>query len=198
MNIQDYISSGILQGYCLDILGAEARTEVEKMCRIYPEIKAELRNVELAMEEFAIAHAELPAEEMQEQIWDILENLNKEQVMDINDLPLVNRFSDHRQWLGLVKPFMPAEVVEDRTMQVLKHTDKITQLFVVSKTDLEEEVHDDISESFLILEGECECTVGENVFSLGPGGFTEIPLNVPHSVRALTPYVSVIVQHVAV
>jgi mannose-6-phosphate isomerase-like protein (cupin superfamily) len=97
-----------------------------------------------------------------------------------------------------VRPLIPPKIQEDRVVKVLRESDKIIQMLIVSKTDFDNEVHVGEHESFIILEGECECTIGDKVFRLKPGGFTEIPLYTDHDVRVLTPYVTAIVQRIAV
>lgn len=198
MNIEQYIDSGILQEYSLGVLNEAERAAVERDCAMYPEIKMALRNIELGLQKYAEANAVCPAPELQNKIWNTLENLNKEKQMDPENLPIINEFTDYRKWLTLVQGLLPKQQDEDRICKVLHHTDTVTQMLLSSKTDIPVETHEDVLESFVILEGRCECYIGNNIFELGPGGFTEIPLHVRHSVKMLTPRVMAIVQHIAV
>jgi anti-sigma-K factor RskA len=50
LNIEEYISSGILEAYALGELNAAERREVEKAIAEYPELRAELRRIELTQE----------------------------------------------------------------------------------------------------------------------------------------------------
>lgn len=54
------------------------------------------------------------------------------------------------------------------------------QYVIRSTLPIPEEVHHKDLESFMILEGHCRCFLGERTIDLGPGGFLEIPLDVPH------------------
>ncbi len=198
MDIKAYINSGILKQYALDVLDSSARAEVENMCALHPEIKKELERIQDTLENFAIENPVAPPPELQNSIWATLQNLNKEKEMNPEDLPFINRFTDHNKWLRFVQSRIPAEITEDRIVDVLQHNSLVTQALVISKTDFENEEHEHEMESFVILEGRCECTVGDNVFELGPGGFAEMPLHTPHSVRMLTPYVVAILQRVAI
>jgi len=56
MNINEYISSGILEQYVIGMLTEEERLVVEKNAEQYPEIRAELDAIELAMERYAKMH----------------------------------------------------------------------------------------------------------------------------------------------
>ncbi|MFK8008257.1 MAG: anti-sigma factor [Saprospiraceae bacterium] len=53
MDIKKYIASGILEHYVLGLASEEERKEVEMYASAYPEIKAELEAVEVAMEQYA-------------------------------------------------------------------------------------------------------------------------------------------------
>ena len=53
MNIQDYISSGILESYLLGELSDKERAEVETMSNQYPEVKAEIEIIEVTLMNFA-------------------------------------------------------------------------------------------------------------------------------------------------
>ncbi len=198
MNVQDYIDSGILHDYIMGSLTAAERAGVEQVCALYPEIQAELTRMRAAIDNFTDDIAVTPPAEMQDNIWDKLDNINKERTGDINALPVVNKYSDHNNWKRIVAPFMPQAITKERIVRTLRHSGGVTQVLIVSTTDVEEEVHEHEQESFIILEGECECYVGNDVIRLGPGGFIEIPLHVSHNVKILSPYVVAVLQHVAV
>jgi mannose-6-phosphate isomerase-like protein (cupin superfamily) len=164
----------------------------------YPRIGAEISIIEASLEQYASLYALQPPVGLQGKIWDTLENLEKERRIDLSDLPVINRFTDHKTWLGAVKSLLPVPIKNERVIHVLRESDKILQMLVVSATDFEDEVHVKEHESFIILEGECECTVGDEVFRLQAGGYTEIPLHTSHDVRIISPYVIAILQRVAV
>lgn len=57
MNIQEYISSGIVECYVLGLATAEEAAEFERLCRIYPELAAERNRFELELENHALANS---------------------------------------------------------------------------------------------------------------------------------------------
>ncbi|TXF91789.1 anti-sigma factor [Neolewinella aurantiaca] len=57
MNIQQYITSGILELYVLDRLEPAEMREVEAMAARFPEVKAEIDQIELSLEGFAMTDA---------------------------------------------------------------------------------------------------------------------------------------------
>lgn len=60
MNIQEYISSGILESYVLGTATLEEKKEVENNARLYPEIKSELEEIEKSLNDYAISHSIAP------------------------------------------------------------------------------------------------------------------------------------------
>ncbi|CAH0997313.1 hypothetical protein EMA8858_03444 [Emticicia aquatica] len=70
MNIQEYIASGILESYVLGLANEKETAEVEQMAEQWPEIKAEIRQIENALESYAFANAQTPPAHLQNQIWE--------------------------------------------------------------------------------------------------------------------------------
>ena len=60
MDIQEYISSGIVESYVLGLASDEERREFEKMCDQYPELPAARTAFELALEKQAMDNAIAP------------------------------------------------------------------------------------------------------------------------------------------
>ena len=60
MDPKSYIASGILEQYVLGKLNAQQAAEVEQYAAQYPEIKAEIEAIELALEEYALLHGQTP------------------------------------------------------------------------------------------------------------------------------------------
>ncbi len=198
MDIQEYINSGILHDYCINALSDTERAGVEQVCARYPEVKKELQQMQRALEKFAERTSEQPADGLKQTIWNTLENINKERAGELDDLPLLNKYSDHNNWNRIVKPLIPRPVPEKRVVIPLRSSDGIMQCLIISRTDVDDETHIHERESFLVLEGECECHIGDNVYRLGPGGFLDVPLHQGHNVKVLSPYVVAVLQHVAV
>jgi mannose-6-phosphate isomerase-like protein (cupin superfamily) len=193
MNVQDYIASGILQEYCLGLLTEEEKSIVEYNCRLYPEIKAELEACQAGLDHYAQQFSTPPDPTLKHTIWNLLENVNREE-SGLAALPVLNKFADRQNWLRMIKPLLPAKLEQDLLVKLIRDDGQITQVILWSKVDYPEEVHDDLQECFLILEGECECYVDDEVFRLSAGGYFEIPLHAAHSVKILSPQVLAVVQ----
>ncbi|MBI2731667.1 MAG: hypothetical protein HYX40_13130 [Sphingobacteriales bacterium] len=198
MNITDYINSGILQEYWLGVLTESEREAVRQMAKQYPEIAAELATNEEAMQGFSVNHSYVPPDALKKEIWQVIENLDHEKNFTADNTPIINQYSDYKNWLKAIHPLLPAEMKEDVFAQVIRNDGKITQTLIKTKANYPDEVHEDVYESFIVLEGECECYIGDDVIKLGPGGYLNIPLYKHHDVKVLTPYVTAVIQRIAV
>lgn len=196
MNLKDFIDSGILELYVLELLSQQDRAMVSLLLEEFPDLSAEVQKVEIQLER-KVMQQQRACRTSFEEMQGIVLNSAKEQKMHIDDLPLINKHSDYKKWHRLVHETAPEALSSDNYQRVLRSENGVTQVLVVSTFDIPDELHDDSYESFLILKGECRCTVGDDVFGLTAGGFTEIPLNENHRVEVINAPVMAIVQYVA-
>lgn len=68
MNIQEYISSGILESYVMGLTTPAESAEVERLAAAHPEIKAELEEIRSAIEGYATAHEKTPPAQVKEKV----------------------------------------------------------------------------------------------------------------------------------
>jgi anti-sigma-K factor RskA len=69
VNVEAYISSGILEAYALGELSEQERAEVEKNLAIYPELRKELAHIEDAQEKFLMNAAIQPRASVREKLF---------------------------------------------------------------------------------------------------------------------------------
>ena len=74
MNIEDYISSGILETYLLGLAGEEEARDLEQLCLQYPELNVALQETERTLEKYAQLHAILPPVNSKEAIWSAIQH----------------------------------------------------------------------------------------------------------------------------
>jgi anti-sigma-K factor RskA len=60
LNIQDYISTGILESYVLGLASEEEKREVERLAHQYPEVSEEIRAIEMTFEDMAFQNTMAP------------------------------------------------------------------------------------------------------------------------------------------
>ena len=68
MNVQDYISSGIVESYVLGLASPEEQSEFERMCRQYPEVLQARIDFELVLEQQAVQNAIAPPPALKQQV----------------------------------------------------------------------------------------------------------------------------------
>jgi anti-sigma-K factor RskA len=68
VNVQEYISSGIIEAYVLGLASAEERSEFESMCTQYPELVVARNNLEIALEKQLFSDATAPVLGVKEKI----------------------------------------------------------------------------------------------------------------------------------
>ena len=73
MNIQEYISSGIIESYVLGLASPEEQVEFEKMCALYPELVEARINFEISVEKQAFQNSISPPAVSKEKIWSAIQ-----------------------------------------------------------------------------------------------------------------------------
>jgi len=73
LNIQQYISSGIIESYLLGLVSEEESAELESMCRIYPELDVEIKYCQQRMERMMYDEPARPPAELKGRILQLIE-----------------------------------------------------------------------------------------------------------------------------
>lgn len=89
MNIQEYISSGILEAYVLGELPKEEALEVEKLALEYREVREEIARIEITLESVAFETAVKPAADLKDKI---MQQVDSQQQAETNvmSMPVSN------------------------------------------------------------------------------------------------------------
>ena len=82
MNIQGYISSGIIESYVLGLASNEERLEFEQLCLAHPELKAAREAFEISLEKHSLDNAVSPPAGIKQKIWSDFD-------LTSNDAPVV-------------------------------------------------------------------------------------------------------------
>lgn len=78
MNIQEYISSGIIESYVLGLASAEERSEFEMTCDQYPEVLQARIAFEISIEKQAMENAVVAPEGLKQKLFDAIGSREKE------------------------------------------------------------------------------------------------------------------------
>jgi anti-sigma-K factor RskA len=84
VNVQDYISSGIVESYVLGLAAPDERAEFDRLCNQYPEILQARNDFELSLERQAMQNAIAPPPALKQQILDTVLSSDTK-VMPLNE-----------------------------------------------------------------------------------------------------------------
>ncbi len=196
MDVQAYIESGVVEEYCLGLLSEHQSLEVKRLAALFPKIQQEIKNTEAAL----CNYAEVPPRSaLKEQIMGTLQNLKLEEEIHLENPPLINRHSDINKWNKALAGIEPTLEYDGLKVHFLRETDELQLCVAWLHTSLIEQEHhrEEFQESFLILEGTCDCDLGGTIVSLQPGGYLDIPFDTPHIIKVTSPeigYVKALIQ----
>ncbi|MEO1254264.1 MAG: anti-sigma factor [Bacteroidota bacterium] len=105
MNVEEYISSGILEAYVLDQLSIAERADILSMASKYPEISKEIEKIERSIEALAFATSAEPSKEIKTQL---LEKIS-DRSLNSKATPVISMPSNKS--LGLLKFAAAASVM---------------------------------------------------------------------------------------
>ena len=177
IDIEDYIESGILERFALDLLVAEEHAKVERLLDVHLELGAELEKIYIALEALATFMAARPKATLRSKMIAALANRAKEDNMSLGDLPLIDQFSDYRAWLEWIDNTLVQSKngKETALITTIRSDDTVTQQLIVASGMVFLEIDHHSRDSLLVLNGKCSCNIDEceHVFSVGE--FIEMP-----------------------
>lgn len=192
MNSKTHITPGIIEDYCLDVLSPQDNNKFVQLMSAFPEIKQEADAFMEALGQYAADATQFSPANTKHKILDTLDNLLTEEKATPQQLPLLNKYSDHKNWLKIVKPMLPETLQKQTLVRNLRNDDVVSQLLIWTTVDFPEEIHSNEQECFIILEGRCRCQIGDQIIEMGPGDFLEIPMYQHHDVHMLEPVLALV------
>lgn len=195
--LNNYIASGIIEAYCLGNLPPREAAKVTAMAARYPEIQEEIDRVLEALEHYP--QSPPPRSGVKEQVLGFLDQFLPKEEINLQNPPLINRYSDPDAWAHAVQNIEPDITEPGFAARILKETDDLVLSVVWLSADLIEDPHADdaFRESFLILEGACECDFEGVIARFSAGDYFDIPPNTRHIIKNISeglPYVKGLVQ----
>lgn len=196
-DLNTYIASGIIEAYCLGNLPPDEAAEVAAAAARHPEIQAEIDRTLAVLEQYP--RGPEPQAGLKNRVLNFLDNFLHEEHIDLQNPPLIDRHSDPNAWVRAVQHLEPSYTEPGFAAYVLTETETLTLSVVWLSGDLVEDQHtvDEFRESFLILEGACECDFNGVTVRFGAGDYFDIPPNMRHTIRNISeelPYVKGLVQ----
>lgn len=119
-----------------------------------------IQQTEHALEQYARCFQETPPLDLKNRILEQISVLNAgRQIIDLKNPPLLTEKSNLLDWTLALKGIEPPKDFEDIHLEPIHQDDKV-QLFVAwVRNKVPEEIHHDMLESFMILEGSCICHI---------------------------------------
>jgi len=198
MDIRAYLDSGIVEEYCLGLLDSEAAAAVEQLSRQHPAIDLEIHKTLETLTRFTTGAK--PGPQVKTTLFQLIDHLETEQNIDLKSPPFIHRHSDIEAWNKAIEGLAP-NIEEDSTRYHFLQERPDFQLSIVwLEGQLVEDGHDsdEFLESFLILEGTCECNIGGKIIHLQAGDYLDIPRLTQHTIRNTSahpqPFVKALVQ----
>lgn len=196
MDINEILENGLIEGYVLGLLDPEETALVESSITKYPQLRAEMRAVEDALQTYlTLDTSRLIKEKINAKI-DFAEK--ERQGLEKGEFHFINKNSDAVLWFEKVKPLIPENQPDPFFITTLRDDDQGELFLIKTFTHVDNETHEDEMESFMILEGTCTCYVGDKIYDLSAGDYLEIPLQTNHDVKITSPYVIAIMQRLKV
>ncbi len=184
--VKEYIESGIIELYLLDMTTEEENQDLLKAAMFFPEMQEAIDAAAKAIEDFGQANAVAPPAPLKPFLFatiDYMERLESGEAPTFPPALTINStIEDFAPWLNREDMVLP-EDAEDTFIKIIGADEKLTTAIVWAKTMLPNEVHEDEFESFLVLEGNCEINIDEQSYYLKPGDFLTIPLHAEHIAR---------------
>jgi len=186
MNLTEIREQGLLEAYALGDVEPSQTELIEKALINSPDIRKELHDIEECLKYYASQRAIEPHPTQKPLLMSTLsyilrlqagENLPDPPALDSN-----SKISDYKLWLEKENLQEP-EKYDAMHGHIIGATEEKSTLIVWLIEGAPDETHTDELESFLIVEGTCEITIGNEVHSLKAGDVLSIPLHINHNVK---------------
>jgi mannose-6-phosphate isomerase-like protein (cupin superfamily) len=199
--IEIFLKSGIVSAYVLGTATEEEAELVKQMSAMHPEVRQEIASCEETLEAYAMEHAVEPpltVKPFLRAIIDYTERMtNGELPADPPHLNALSKIEDYSEWLEHKDFKLPSDF-DGVYAKIFGYTPKAITAVVWLKEAAPYEVHDDEFEKFLVLEGTCEITIGDEVHAMKAGDYLAIPLFKNHMVKVTSEIpCKVILQRIA-
>src|SRR4030095_5475727 len=133
VNIQEYISSGIIESYVLGLASPEERVEFDRSCELYPELREARTNFELSIEKQAFQNSISPPAGSKGRIWSAIQQSTVESTKVITMEPRQGRSTGLRWFaaaavalLLLASYFAYTLYTKNRALQArIEHNDSL-------------------------------------------------------------------------
>jgi mannose-6-phosphate isomerase-like protein (cupin superfamily) len=194
--MEKYVQSDIIENFCLGLLSENEDAKISLEAALNPELKQKIEEVEKALQSYSPVKAGRPS--LKETILSTLSSTPYATKIDITNPPLINRNSEIADWNEAIAPIEPHTDHGHIKTSFITYSPELQLCIAWLYGSLEEDEHheDEFEESFLILEGSCQCNIGGQILNLKAGDYLDIPFNARHTIVSTSAqgYVKAIIQ----
>lgn len=193
------MASGKLEAFVLGTLPADERFVILKAIANHPAVRDEIARLETALERSSQGASDVGKRGLKTGIMERLkaDAWHQDEPGTPPILHAGSSRSDFAQWLDMPDMAPPPDF-SDPFFIPIGQTPKALTAIVWMRKGSPKEVHTDVIEKFLVIEGTCEIRTAATTTRLGPGSVHSIPLHVVHEVVVTSAVpCKVIVQRVA-
>jgi mannose-6-phosphate isomerase-like protein (cupin superfamily) len=193
--MEKYLESGIIEDYCLGLLPEKVAADISAEAAQNPDLRKKIEEVEKVLQAYIHVNAR-PA--LKESVLKTISSIPYAIKVDITNPPLINRNSNISDWKEAIAHIEPQTDHGHIKTSFITYTPELQLCIAWLYNRLEEDEHheDEFEESFLILEGSCECNIGGKILNLKAGDYLDIPFNTRHTIVSTSAlgYVKAIIQ----
>jgi mannose-6-phosphate isomerase-like protein (cupin superfamily) len=193
--MEKHTESGIIEAYCLGLLSENEAVAITLAAAVDILLQQQIEETEEALKTYSHVNRALA---LKESILASLPLISPVTKIDIRKPPLINRNSDIADWNEAVAHIEPQNDHGNIKTSFITYSAELQLCIAWLSGKLEEDEHheDEFEESFLILEGSCECNIAGKIFRLKAGDYLDIPFNAHHTITSTSPqgYVKAIIQ----
>ena len=123
----------------------------------------DIEQSEDALIAYARLHAVAPPLSMRDKILGKIQKISEQQTnrhsFTLENAPLLTPETNWLDWVEAVKGILPPDDFEEVHLHTFRNDDVAEMHLAWVKEEVPEEVHHDVLESFILLEGTCECHI---------------------------------------
>lgn len=198
MELEELLSSGIIEMYCMGLASEDEKRLVELFASKHPEVREEITSITEALQLYARSTGKPPASNLKSRILDAVRQSESTDTRIPPRITLESRAADWIEYLKRNNITAPSAFEYAYILDLPGNNDQVTYVVWAKKGAVVEESHDNEDEYLLMLEGNCSVTQNGITRFYKAGDVIYIPKKVVHRAEALSDELMILIgQRVA-
>ena len=180
-DLKHILDSGLIEDYCLGLLEDEQASYVTKLAKEHNSVRQLVEETLNAMVKLSASSVDHIPISKHSSTRSLIQNLiSAKQNIQFKRIEKNSSLSD---WIHVLDYVPKLKFIDGIGYYKLARNDHFEQVMMQSFGELTEDDHDEIEESFFIIQGSCECTFEDKIIHLKAGQYLDIPKGVKHTIR---------------